>query len=467
MTFSIRKFLLINLLCATIIITIPGIIGDYYINQLDLNRHMDGQLEQVALSFHALVTGNTTPAHLQIIQQQLNRITQQAIMTSLDTHEPAEQNLLKYNKYYFQLWDNNHHLLLYSQNAVNLILFTQASGFSDLDTHNLKWRVFMTRDDNNHYYYIVAERHDVRKQLIHRIVQDDIYITFLTLPLTGLIIWIIIGFSLRSLKKIAQEVSNRAPTYLEPVDLHAVPEEIVPLIDELNKLFLQLRQAFEREKRFAADAAHELRTPLAALKTQAQVALKCHDDTERQAILQNVILGVDRSAHVVQQLLTLSRLVPEANSMEELIEINLYKITAETIAQLAPMAIEKNIDIELSSSDESATIIGNITALRILIRNLVDNAIRYTPKGGMVRVAIISEPQMIILRVTDTGPGIPAELRSRVFERFYRVLGSTSSGSGLGLAIVQQIAKLHHAEVKLGSPPNGIGLQVEVCFSIK
>lgn len=467
MTFSIRKFLLINLLCATIIITIPGIIGDYYINRLDLNQHMDGLLEQVALSFHALVTGNTAPARLQNIQQQLNLISQQAVMTSLETAKPAEQNLSRYNKYYFQLWDNKGKLLLYSQNAGNLNLNTEILGFSDLMADNIAWRVFMTTDPDKQLHYVVAERYDVRKQLIHRIAQDDIYISFLTLPLTGLIIWIIIGFSLRSLKKIAQEVSNRAPTYLEPVDLHAVPEEIVPLIDELNKLFLQLRQAFEREKRFAADAAHELRTPLAALKTQAQVALKTHDENERKAILQNVIFGVDRSAHVVQQLLTLSRLVPEASSMEDLTEINLTKTAAETIAQIAPMAVEKNIDIELSSPNENITLIGNITALRILIRNLVDNAIRYTPKGGMVRVAILSEPQLIILRVTDTGPGIPAELRSRVFERFYRVLGSSSSGSGLGLAIVQQIARLHRAEVKLGSPPNGIGLQVEVCFSIK
>ncbi len=181
------------------------------------------------------------------------------------------------------------------------------------------------------------------------------------------------------------------------------------------------------------------------------MALKTKDDTERQNLLHNVILGVDRSTHIVQQLLTLSRLVPEASSIEDLTEVNLVKVTAETIAQIAPMAIEKNIDIELKAPDQPVNLMGNITALRILIRNLVDNAIRYTPQGGMVRVAVITEPQAIVLRVTDTGPGIPAELRSRVFERFYRVLGSTSSGSGLGLAIVQQIARLHQAEVKLGS----------------
>lgn len=464
MTYSIRRFLLINLLFAIVLITVPSIIGDYYINRLDINDHMDALLEQVTLSFHALITGNTDPTRMAVLQQQLNLITEQAMMTSLQPHEPAEQNLMRYNKYYIQLFDQSGKLLLHSSNAAKLNLNTNVQGFSDLIDNALHWRIFMTTDPKTQLKFIVGERYDVRKQLIHRIAQDDIYILFFTFPLTGLIIWLIIGLSLRSLQKIADEVSNRAPTYLEPVDIKEVPEEIVPLIDELNKLFLQLRQAFEREKRFAADAAHELRTPLAALKTQAQVALKTKDEKEMKKLLHNVILGVDRSTHIVQQLLTLSRLVPEASSIEDLTEVNLVKVAAETIAQIAPMAVEKNIDIELNAPDHPVNLIGNITALRILIRNLVDNAIRYTPQGGMVRVAVITEPEAIVLRVTDSGPGIPAELRSRVFERFYRVLGSTSSGSGLGLAIVQQIARLHQAEVKLGSPANGIGLQVEVSF---
>lgn len=467
MTFSIRKFLLINLLFTIILISIPGIIGDYYINRFDVNSHMDALLEQVGLSFHALVYGNTDPQHLQVIQQQLDHLSQQSMMTTLEKHQPAEQNLVRYNKYYFQLWNKEGQLLLYSANAADVKLNTALTGFSDLKADNLLWRVYMSTDPTSQYHYVVAERHDVRQQLIHRIAQDDTYILFLTLPLTGVILWFMVGLSLRSIKKIAQEVASRAPTYLEPVDLRHVPDEILPLIDELNKLFFQLRQAFEREKRFAADAAHELRTPLAALKTQAQVALKCRDDKERQALLQNVIIGVDRSAHVVQQLLTLSRLVPEATSIDDQVKINLGKAAAETIAQLAPAAVEKNIDIELNAPNQAVYLMGNITAMRILIRNLVDNAIRYTPHDGMVRVVVAQEPQAIVLRVIDTGPGIPAELRSRVFERFYRVLGSTSSGSGLGLAIVLQIAKLHRAEVKLGSPPNGIGLQVEVVFPAK
>ena len=200
------------------------------------------------------------------------------------------------------------------------------------------------------------------------------------------------------------------------------------------------------------------------MKTQAQVALKTTNEKERQAILQNVITGVDRCNHVVQQLLTLSRLVPEANALSDVIELNLGRLATEIIAQLAPAALDKQIDIELIAEDEAVSIYGNITALSILIRNLVDNAIRYTPEFGEVRIRITPENGHVVLRVTDNGPGIPAELRARVFERFFRVLGSKSPGSGLGLAIVQQIAQLHNAQVKLGPAPGGKGLEVEVTF---
>lgn len=209
-----------------------------------------------------------------------------------------------------------------------------------------------------------------------------------------------------------------------------------------------------------------MRTPLAALKTQAQVALKANSEEERQKLLHNVIIGVDRCTHIVQQLLTLSRLVPEANTLTDICNIDLGKLAAEIVAQIAPLALDKEIDIELLSDETHPAIIqGNITALTILIRNLVDNAIRYTSENGKVTVSVTkgSENQ-IILKVIDNGPGIPAEFRARVFERFFRVLGNKGSGSGLGLAIVQQIAQLHNAQLRLGPSIAGRGLEVEVSF---
>ncbi len=210
--------------------------------------------------------------------------------------------------------------------------------------------------------------------------------------------------------------------------------EIKPLVGELNQLFIRLKLAFERNKRFAADAAHELRTPLAALKTHAQVSLKADNEADRNKALTKVIESVDRSSHVVAQLLTLSRL-GEEEALTDVKPLDLHKLATEIIAYLAPHALEKNIEIELAPPPPEAIIMGNDTAIGILIRNIVDNAIRYTPTHGEVKVSIVDTGGQIIFRVIDTGTGIPLELRERVFERFYRILGTKASGSGLGLPL--------------------------------
>ncbi|HLF67355.1 MAG TPA: ATP-binding protein, partial [Gammaproteobacteria bacterium] len=277
------------------------------------------------------------------------------------------------------------------------------------------------------------------------------------------LIWIIVGSGLDSIKRVADEISHRAPTHLNPVDIKAIPKEIQPLIDELNRLFSELHEAFEREKRFAADAAHELKTPLAALRAQTQVAMRAHSDGQRLEALQKLITGVDRSAHVVQQLLTMSRMVPEA-TLPDFSQVNLRKIAAEVIAEIAPKALEKNTEIELVIPKFKPLIKGSPMALNILIRNLIDNAVRYTPYGSKIQVSLLSYRNKTQLIVADDGPGIPEELRQRVFERFFRVIGNRAQGSGLGLGIVKQIADLHHATVQLDVPEWGKGLEVVISF---
>ncbi len=299
-----------------------------------------------------------------------------------------------------------------------------------------------------------------------RIAVDDLYIMLLTFPLSGLLIWIIIGRGLDSLDRVAIEVANRAPSHLEPVCLEEVPQEIRPLIDELNKLFFRLQDGFDREKRFAADAAHELRTPLAAIKTQAQVALNTSNENEKNAALHKLITSVNRSTHIVQQLLTMSKLVPETSKSDDLHKVQLTRIARDVLAMLAPSAIEKRIEIELQPERLSPMIRGNATALGILLRNLVDNAIRYSPDDGLVLVRIYPNDDEVILEVQDQGPGIATELHARVFERFFRILGNKSTGSGLGLAIVQQICALHHATIRLESPAIGSGLIVHIRFPL-
>lgn len=467
MMVSIRRFLLVNLLLTITITTSLTALGDYYIDQQDIHDHLDMLLSHTAFAFAGLLTTQLDKNDFYQIQNGLNQISKS--IEEVFKKGNAEEELLPsdyINKYQLQVWDNQGHLLLHTARHNTILpLYNQPIGFSDKVINDVIWRVFSIKNSYGNLRIVVAEKYDIRTELAHRIARDDVYIMLITYPLSGLLIWLIIGKGLDSIRLVAHEISHRAPSHLVPVDMGSVPIEIKPLVDELNHLFQRLQEAFEREKRFAGDAAHELRTPLAALKTQAEVALKTTDLAEQQKVLQNVVAGVDRCAHVVEQLLILSRLVPEASELEGMVEFDLSKLAAEIIAQIGHLALEKNLDVELIA-EKSAWMIGNPTAIGILIRNLVDNAIRYIPDKSKIEVVVESKPNGTLLSVIDNGPGIPPGLYNRVFERFYRILGSKSPGSGLGLAIVQQIAKLHHAHVSMGASKLG-GLKVEVFFPKK
>ena len=463
---SIRKFLLINLLLAITITTTLTAIGNYYLDQKDIQEHLDTLMAISALSYQALLGDDLHQRPLLKIQDSLETIPQKVETyyqrPFLDS-EPPEHYVDKFN---FQVWTDGGKLLLHLSDAPKIPLTADKDGFSDKTIGQQRWRVFTTYNNKAGVRTVLAERYDTRNELGHRIAQDDLYIMLLTFPLSGLLIWIIIGRGLDSLDRVAQEVANRAPSHLEPVNIKEVPEEIKPVLDELNKLFFRLKEGFEREKRFAADAAHELRTPLAALKAQAQVALNSNVIEEKNAALLKLIASVNRSTHIVQQLLTMSKLVPEASNINDLVPVNLVKVTQEVLAMLAPTAIEKHIELEFEPEKRTPNFAGNPTAISILIRNLVDNAIRYCKENGLVLVKVYRQNTEVVLEVSDNGPGIPKELQERVFERFFRVLGNKSPGSGLGLAIVQQISMLHNGRVALESPAEGTGLIVKVYFPI-
>lgn len=443
MTRSIRYFLLISLLVTITIASSITAIGNYLLDEQVIQPYLDAQLIKI-VSFIEIIhqTAKSDP----------NEINQIA-------HQMTDSN-----NFLFQVWTKEGKLLLHSSQKNADSLFNAPIGFSDRQINKNEWRVYAASDPKTHVKIVVAEEYTLRNELADNITTNNAYILLVTYPVFGVLVWLIVGFALRSITRVTNQISSRASTYLEPVDSMNIPVEIQPLVTELNQLFIRLKLAFDRNKRFAADAAHELRTPLAALKTQAQVALKAENETNRNHALLKVIESVDRSSHVVTQLLTLSRLSQE-EALQDIKPLNLHKLAAEIIAYLVPAALEKNIEIELTQEPFDAMILGNDIALGILIRNIVDNAIRYTPENGEVKVHILNQHHHIILRVIDSGLGIPIELRERVFERFFRVLGTSASGSGLGLAIVSQIAELHHAKISLSTPANGIGIQFDVVFS--
>jgi two-component system sensor histidine kinase QseC len=361
----------------------------------------------------------------------------------------------------FQIW-NNEKLLLRSPNAP-LASMASAPGYRDELIDGNAWRVFLLTDPVHSVRIAVGESYEVRNELIFDILFNTLLPILLTLPLLALIIWTGVGRGLGPLKKVAGEIAQRSPSQLQPLSVRDTPEEIRPLAQSLNSLLERLDEALESERRFTANAAHELRTPLAGLKTQAQVALRATSESQRIQMLNKILEGVDRATHLVGQLLTLARLDPDV-AAAQYEPVDMVQTAVAVIGERAPSALEKNIEIELTE-DSRGVVNGDAAALAILIRNLVDNAIRYTPPGGRVEASIATrEDSSVTLTVTDNGPGIPEIERARVFERFYRAPGSSSQGCGLGLSIVQRIAELHGARVELNTPAAGSGLKVTVRF---
>ncbi|MDA8561806.1 ATP-binding protein [Gammaproteobacteria bacterium] len=441
---SIRKFLFINLFLSITIASSITAIGNYLLDEQIIKPYLDDELIK-------------TLSVIEKLNQLANidKFTRDKIKTYL--------KITSYPNFMFQIWDKEGKLYFHSHNSAKVNLNNLPEGFSDLIVGEKDWRTYSKIDKSNNKKIIVAEIYDTRNALADIITRNNGYILLITFPIFAILIWIIVGLALRSLTKLTKEISSRESNNLKPVATKNLPEEVTPLVIELNNLFKRLQLEFERNKRFSGDAAHELRTPLAALKTQAQVAIKSKNDIDRKKALENVIECVNRSSHVVTQLLTLSKLNQD-NTNNDWHKLDLYSLTKIILTHIAPEACEKNINIELIESKVNTKIYGNDTMLGILLRNIIDNSIRYTPKNGKITTSIIKQNDEVILRVIDTGRGIPKELHDRVFERFYRVLGTKTSGSGLGLAIVSQIAKLHHARISLKTPSNNIGLQVDISF---
>ncbi len=465
MGISIRKFLLINLLLAMTIVISLTAIGNYYLDKQDIENYLDDFLGQTGMSFTAIALHDIQDQNWSVLQARMNTPLQP--VHSAPSTDKSTALLRDQVKYHFQIWGGDDQLLLRSTNAPDVMLSGGKLGFSDYTNGKAHYRVFSNYDSETKLTFIVAEPSGKRDALVHHIMSDDLYILLLTYPLAGMLIWVIIGRGLSSLHVITMALRDRELLYLEPMSLQGVPIEIRPLIEELNKLLQRLQDAFEREKRFAADAAHELRTPLAAIRAQAQVALIWAANPDQLVILQNVILGVDRATHVVSQLLAMSRLASENAQLTDVTTCNMKMVVEEVASQLSVMAQEKNIRLTLEIEPHYLIVSGNMAALHILVRNLIDNAIRYTLEGGDVVVKLFQNPaKQVILSVSDNGPGIPHEFRERVFERFFRILGTESPGSGLGLSLVHQIVQLHHADVKLSDTDakTGTGLTVTIIF---
>jgi len=363
-----------------------------------------------------------------------------------------------------QIWRADGKLLMRSNNAPPTPL-TAATGFSETHGEEGHWRHFSQWNDDHSLQVQVSENHHIRDELIGHIAWRLLFPALFGLPLIGLWVWLATRHGFASLDGIARQIASRDPQQLQPVHPAAAPEEIRTLLEALNGLFQRVENTLEGERRFTADAAHELRTPLAALQAQLQVAQRARDDDERERSLNQLQSGLSRAAHLVDQMLQLARLDPES-SLPDPQAVDLATLAEAVCADLGPQILARNLDFDLEA-ESNAVVTGQAEWLRVLIRNLVDNAVRYTPEGGQVRVAIHRNGSHIELSVSDSGPGIPVEERESVFRRFHRLNQGSQPGSGLGLAIVARIAELHGATFCLDTSPITKGLDVGVQFAAR
>ncbi len=433
----------------------------------EVEELFDAQLAQSSRSLQAIVLHNI---------RSIDNFSAQEILdypiTTANSDSKSEYDLRDGHSYErkmaFQLWESHDRLVLRSASAPIVPLDENAMtpkmrGFSDVIIKKEKWRVFSLWDKEVRYLIQVGERYAIRDELTGDIVETFLLPSITSIPILALMIWFGIGRGLAPIRKVAKEVTRRDPSHLAPLKLKNIPLEILPLIEGLNGLLNRVHTAIEKERRFTDDAAHELRTPLAALKIQAQVAKAAKTDNEKISAINNILTGVDRATHLVQQMLVLARLGAEEQTKQNNKPINVHKASEELIAQLALRAIEKNINLAFHCEDEF-TIYGETANFEILLANILNNAINYTPKNGRVDVEIKDAGNCINLNITDTGIGIPEKEIERVFERYYRIRDSAADGCGLGLTISKQCAEQLNAIIKFIKPKNGIGLTVNISF---
>jgi two-component system sensor histidine kinase TctE len=313
---------------------------------------------------------------------------------------------------------------------------------------------------------IVAETAERRTQLANDIIKGVIIPQFVVLPIAVLLVWFGLSRGVAPLNALQQRLRARRPDDLSPIDERATPSEIAPLVGAINDLLERLSATVQTQRRFVADAAHQLKTPLAGLRTQAELALRDASPDEMQTSLRQLVAGSERATRLVNQLLLLAR--AENPATIGMAPIDLNGLAREQTILWAPQALAIGIDLGFEEAGRPVTIAGNDLLLAELLNNLLDNALRYTPRGGRVTVRVRALPVVALLEVEDSGPGIPSQERERVFDRFYRVLGTPAEGSGLGLAIVREIAQKHGATVELEDNPASDatqrGLRITVRF---
>ncbi|MGZ3235915.1 MAG: sensor histidine kinase [Burkholderiaceae bacterium] len=357
-----------------------------------------------------------------------------------------------------QIWTMNG-AVLYLSHPGTMLPDRATLGFSNVDAGGRRWRVY-TMIANNHVIQ-VAQPQQIRRDLVAAAALHSLSPLLIFAPVMAVLIWFLVGSGLRPVRRLEQEVTQRNVGALDPVSEQKLPDEIAPVAHAINSLLVKLKYAFAVQRAFVADAAHELRSPLTALKIQLQVLERAPDEDAKHAALAKLNEGVDRASHLIEQLLVAAR-TEATEVVPNMRPVDLAETMRRAMADVFPLAENKRITLDFDAAD-NLMIAADSDALKILMRNLLDNAVRYTPQDGTVRAKASCGEGEVTLVIDDSGPGIAKQDRQRVFERFVRGETAAQKGSGLGLSIVKNIVDQHHGTITLSDSPLG-GLRATVVF---
>ena len=362
----------------------------------------------------------------------------------------------------FQIWSYKGKLLARSTTAPREPLTDQTKGFSDRRIDGRDWRIYSKVDERHQHRILVAESYEARNAVGKELAKHLLTPLLIALPTLALGLVLLMRQRFKPLQRLASSIGQRSPDRLDPIVATDVPNEIRPIIEQTNRLLQRVSDSIEQERRFTADAAHEIRTPLAVIRTYAQVAAAATEANERTKALNSVVQASDRATHLLAQLLTMARLDNDT-LISNFVNCDLRKIAVDVIAEITPQALQKKVEVMLDEG-QAAWVRGEPALLAVLLRNLIDNAIRYSPADTFVAVTIKRLDGKVRLTVSDQGPGIPEHERDRVLSRFTRLGGNDAPGSGLGLSIALRIAQLHGATLVLQDGPGEYGLSVCASF---
>jgi len=357
----------------------------------------------------------------------------------------------------FRVWQGGK-IIISSEDSIPEAVKTLPPGFSEIKYDGDPWRIYSLHIPERRITVEIGEELEIRHYLVNHITLGLVVPLLVVFPAIAFLVWRGVGRGLKDVGEFSEQVQKRSSSDLSPLKFYNVPVELAALAESLNSLLHRLEESFLREKRFTENAAHELKTPLAALKIQAQLALAASTDHAREHLTE-LIGGVERASRLVEELLILAKNTEESRIFSEL---DLYSEAGKAIARFAEFAVKKGIEITLRE-EVKTFVTGSQEILSPLIGNILDNAVKYTPSGGKVEVTVIEESGRPALKITDNGPGIPSAEYEKVFERFYRGQ-SKVTGSGLGLAIAKSMADNLGAEINFAEPESGQGLEVIVLF---